>query len=102
MLVEIPDDIAGRLKALAERNDRAMEDVLRDMLMLHDAALEVAQGRKYATAADLGRIAKKAALELEELRLENGESLQSANTDENSRQILQEIYAEKSKQRADS
>ena len=102
MLLEIPDDIAGRLKALAERNDRGIEDVLYDMLTLYDTALEVAEGRKYATAADLGRVAKKAALELEELRLENGESLQSANTDEGSRQALQEIYTDKFKQRADS
>ena len=99
MLVEIPDDIARRVsKRWRNDNDRRIEDVLYDMLKLYDTALAVAKGRKYATAADLGRVAKKAALELEELRLENGESLQSAGTDESSRQVLQEIYAEKFKQ----
>ncbi|MYD10222.1 MAG: hypothetical protein F4X02_09280 [Chloroflexi bacterium] len=95
MMLEISDDIARRLKSLAERQSRGIDDVLYDMLKLHDTALEVAKGRKYATAADLGRVAKKAALELEELRLENGDILQPANTDESSRQILQEIYDEK-------
>ena len=102
MLMEIPDDIAGRLKALAERNDRRVEDVLYDMLMLHDAAIKVAEGRKYATAADLGRVAKQAAVELEALRREESDASCKSTTADNSGQVLQEIYAEKLHQRADS
>jgi len=100
MMLEIPDDIAGRLKALAERQDRGIDDVLYDMLKLHDTALEVAKGRKYATAADLGRNAAEFAKAIEREGIEGNQK--SANTAENSRQVLREIYAEKFRQRADS
>ncbi len=119
MLVDIPEDVAERLKALAEQQDVDIADLLREMLGRHEAECGAKQkkvvtaadlGRnaeafveetRRATAADLGRIAKKAALELDALRQENGESLQPANTAANSREILSEIYAEKHKARAD-
>lgn len=118
MMLDIPEDVAERLKALAQERGVDVADLLRDMLNRHEAecdeqkkavtandvgrnAAEFVEERRRATAADLGRIAKKAALELDALRQENGDSLQPANTAANSREILSEIYAEKHKARVD-
>lgn len=101
MMLEIPDDVAERLNALAKQTDLDVADILRDMLARHEDEI-AAKGRKWATAADLGRLAEKAALELEALRLEDSDATRMPTTAENSRQILQEIFAEKFHRRADA
>ena len=94
MMLEIPEDVAERLKALAKQSDREVADILREMLMRYESEI-AAKGRKWATAADLARVSKIAALELDALRVENSANSQPTNTAANSREILKEIYAEK-------
>ena len=88
MMLEIPEDVAERLKALAKQSDRDVADVLRDMLTLHESEV-VAKGGKWATAADLGRNAEEFSKAMQ--RLDIGDSQKPSNTAENSREILKEI-----------
>ena len=92
MMLEIPKDVAERLKALAKQSDREVADILRDMLTLHESEV-VAKGRQYATAADLARVAEEFAKAVKRLDIEDNQK--PMNTAENSREILKEIYAEK-------
>jgi len=92
MMLEIPEDVAERLKALAKQSDRDVADILRDMLMRYEPEI-AAKGRQYATAADLGRNAEEFRQAMQ--RLDIGDSQKPSNTAANSREILKEIYAEK-------
>ncbi len=99
MMLEIPEDVAERLKALAKQSDRDVADVLRDMLTLYESEV-IAKSGKWATAADLARVAEEFAKAVKRLDIEDNQK--PMNTAANSRQILQDIYAEKFRKRADA
>lgn len=71
MMLEIPEDVAERLKALAKKSDVQIGDLLRDLLNRHESEESVEQKRR-ATAADQGRIAKEVARRYEALAKQRG------------------------------
>lgn len=92
MMVDIPKDVAERLKALAEQQDADVADLLREMLSRHEAECGAKQ-KKVVTLADLGRNAEAFVKAVQ--RQDKEDSQQAGNTAANSREILKEIYAEK-------
>ena len=88
MTIDIPDDIALRLKALAERNDADISDLLRDMLARYEDKPDSNQRRR-ATGADFARNAKAAGLA----------SPEPVDTSARSREILNTEYADYLKRR---
>ena len=83
MTIDIPEDIATRLKQLAAQNDADINDLLRDMLARYEADCETGDKRR-ATLADLARHAKAAGMA----------SGQPTDTSARSREILNTEYTE--------
>ena len=83
MTIDIPEDIALRLEALAKRNDADIGELLRDMLERY-ADERATDEKKWATLADLGRTAKAAGLA----------TAQAVDTAARSREILNTEYAD--------
>ena len=90
MTIDIPEDIALRLEALAKRQDAEIGELLRDMLerYTHESNTD---GRQWATLADLARHAKEL----------NMASPEPVNTAELSREILNSEFADYLKSRID-
>ncbi len=74
MTIDIPEDIALRLKALAKQNDADVNDLLRDMLARYANDSENNE-KKWATLADMARHAK-------ELNMSSPEPLDTAGRDD--------------------
>ena len=83
MTIDIPEDIATRLKQLAAQNNADINDLLRDMLARYEADCETGD-RQWATLADLARHAKQAGMA----------SGQPTDTSARSREILNTEYAD--------
>lgn len=92
MMLDIPEDVAERLKALAQERDVDVADLLRELLNRHESEIR-AKPKKVVTLADLGRNAEAFAKAVQRQDIED--SQQAGNTAANSRDILKEIYAEK-------
>ncbi len=90
MMLDIPDNIARRLQALAERNDRRVEDVLSEILDQIESKA-CTDETQWATLADLARHAK----------LMNMASPHAVNIDESSRDILNTEFADYLQERID-
>ena len=83
MTIDIPEDIALRLEALAKRNDAEVADLLRDLLARCEAECAAKQKRR-ATGADFARNALAAGLS----------SPQPVDTAGRSREILNTEYVD--------
>ena len=83
MTIDIPEDIALRLKALAEQNNADISDLLRDMLSRYEAEFETGD-KRWATLADMAHHAK-------ELNMASPEPADAAGR---SREILNTEYAD--------
>ncbi len=92
MLLEIPEDVAERLKALAKQKDADVGKLLREILNRYESE-NGAKQKQVATLADMGRNAEEFAKAIQ--RQNTGDNQQPRNTAANSREILKEIYAEK-------
>ena len=79
MSIDIPEDVALRLGQLAQRQNIEIGELLRKMIERYPA-----DGRPWATLADLARHAKKM----------NMASPETVNTAERSREILNAEYAD--------
>ena len=90
MTIDIPEDIALRLEALAKQNDTDINDLLRDMLARYETDCAPKQMRR-ATGADFARNAIAAGLA----------SPEPVDTSARSREILNTEYADYLKRRAD-
>ena len=91
MTIDIPDDIATRLKQLAAQNDADINDLLRDMLARYEADCETGD-KRWATLADLARHAKEL----------NMSSPEPGDTAGRSREILNTEFADYLQSRIDS
>ena len=89
MTIDIPEDIARRLHALAEREDNNINALLRDMLERFEEE-EDAKDRRRPTTADFARNARAAGLS----------SAHPVDTAERSREILNTEFADYLKRRA--
>jgi len=91
MTIEIAEDVALRLEALAKAKDADISDLLRDMLASNETELDTDE-KRWATLADLARHAK-------ELNMASPEPVNSA---ERSREILNSEFADYLQSRIDS
>lgn len=91
MTIDIPEDIALRLEALAEQNDADINDLLRDMLARYEADCET-DDKRWATLADMARHAKEL----------NMSSPEPSDTAGRSREILNTEFADYLQSRIDS
>ena len=91
MTIDIAEDIALRLEALAKSKDADISDLLRDMLASNEIELDTDE-KRWATLADLARHAK-------ELNMASPEPVNSA---ERSREILNTEFADYLQSRIDS
>ncbi len=89
MTIDIPEDVALRLEALAKEKDADIGDLLRDFLERYTDESD-AKERRRATGADFARNALAAGLS----------SPQPVNTAERSREILNTEFADYLKRRA--
>ena len=92
MMLDIPEDVAARLKALAQERGVDVDELLRELLNRHESE-RVAKQKKAVTAADLGRNAEAFRKAIKRQSIED--SKLPTNTATNSREILKEIYADK-------
>ena len=92
MLLEIPEDVAERLKALAKQKDADVGKLLREILNRYESE-NGAKQKQVVTLADMGRNAEEFAKAIQRQNI--GDNQQPRNTAANSREILKEIYAEK-------
>ncbi|MCY3781761.1 MAG: hypothetical protein OXG78_15715 [Chloroflexi bacterium] len=83
MTIDIPEDIALRLKALAKQYDADINDLLRDMLARYEDKPDSKQ-KRWATGADFARNAKAAGLA----------SPEPVDSSARSREILNTEYAD--------
>ena len=91
MTIDIPDDVALRLEALAKAKDADISDLLRDMIESYEDKGD-ADEKQWATLADLARHAKEL----------NMASPEPVNTAERSREILDTEFADYLQSRIDS
>lgn len=91
MTIDIPQDVALRLEALAQQNDANVGDLLRDLLARYESERDDKQKRR-ATGADFARNAKAAGLA----------SPEPVDTSARSREILNTEFAEYLQSRIDS
>ena len=89
MTIDIPEDVALRLEALAKEKDADIGDLLRDFLKRYTDESDAKESRR-ATGADFARNALAAGLS----------SPQPVNTAERSREILNTEFADYLKRRA--
>jgi len=90
MTIDIPEDVALRLEALAKRNDVEVGELLCDLLA-HYEDERAAKQKRWATGADFARNAKAAGLA----------SPEPVDTSARSREILNTEYADYLKSRID-
>ena len=90
MTIDIPQDVARRLEALAKEKDADIGDLLRDWLERYEAEREN-DDKQWATLADMARHAK-------ELNMASSEPVDTAGR---SREILNAEFAEYLQSRID-
>ncbi len=83
MTIDIAEDIALRLEALAKAKDADISDLLRDMIESYEAECAAKQ-KRWATGAEFARNAKAAGLA----------SPEPVDTSERSREILNTEFAD--------
>ena len=91
MTIDIPEDIALRLKELSKQNDAEVADLLRDLLERYANESET-DDKQWATLADMARHAK-------ELNMASPEPVDTAGR---SREILNTEFADYLQSRIDS
>ena len=91
MTIDIPEDIALRLEALAKQKDADLNDLLHDLLERYEAEHE-GDDKQWATLADMARHAK-------ELNMSSPEPVDNAGR---SREILNTEYVDYLKSLIDS
>ena len=74
MTIDIPEDIALRLEALAKQNDADIGELLRELLARYEAECETGD-KRWATLADMARHAK-------ELNMASAEPADTAGRDD--------------------